>query len=245
MVEKLKRVLILPDLHAPFHDKTAWKLVLQAAKAFEWDTIVSLGDFYDCYSVSRYVKDPKIKASFDEEIEKGRKLCLEPLNRIPCRQKLIVLGNHEERPRDYLKDKAPEIYTKFDKEDWLGFRSTGWDVYEYHDHARMGKLLFTHEVGASGALAVLNAVQGNIVTGHDHQLNYVVRGTALGIMHVSATFGWLGDRDHAKYMHSIKAMRNWALGFGYGYVRDNGWVYLKPATIIKNSVVVEGRLFTA
>lgn len=241
----LKRLLIAPDIHAPYHDKRAFKLFLKVAAALPWDILLLLGDVYDCYAVSRYVKDPNKEVSLHKELLLGREMVLEPLNKLRIERKIVTLGNHEVRPEDYLKDKAVAVYDKFYEEDWLGFRSTGWEVYEYHRHVKVGKLIATHDVAASGALAVLNAVQSNIVTGHDHQLNYVVRGTALGITHVSATFGWLGDIKHAEYMHSIKAMRNWALGFGYGYVEPSGVVHLRPAPIVKYKTVVEGKLFEA
>ena len=245
MTDELKRVLILPDLHAPYHDKRAWRLFLQVAKAFEWYAFISLGDFYDAYAVSRYVKDPRKEASLRKEIQLGKRLCLDPLNAIDFERKIITLGNHDVRPATYLQEKAPAVYDEFMEGDWYGFKSTGWEIHNYHDHATLGKLIATHDVAASGALAVLNAVQDNIVTGHDHQLNYVVRGTALGVMHVSATFGWMGDVDHAEYMHSLKARRNWALGFGYGYMEPSGVMHLRPAPIVKYKTVVEGRLFQA
>lgn len=83
-----------------------------------------------------------------------------------------------------------------------------------------------------------------MVTGHDHAINYCVRGNATGEAHVSPTFGWLGDRDKVDYMHKIKAYRDWALGFGIGYLGDNGYIYLVPVPIVDYTCVVEGRLFT-
>jgi predicted phosphodiesterase len=242
--DHLRRILFLSDLHCPYHDRRAFALFLQVAHAFQWDTLVSIGDFYDCYSVSSYTKDPRKEASLKRELAQGRKDCLVPLNKVKVRRKLLLKGNHDIRPDSYLKEKAPEWYEVFLEQDWFGFKSSGWEVYEYRHHASIGKLILTHDVAANGALAVLNAVQDNVVTGHDHQINYVIRGTALGVTHVSATFGWMGDMNHAEYMHNIKAMRNWSLGFGVGYLRPNGYIYLVPVPIIKGSCVVEGRLFT-
>ena len=57
-------------------------------------------------------------------------------------------------------------------------------------------------------------------------------------------FGWLGDVRQVDYMFRVKANRDWALGFGVGYVRDNGFVYLQPVPIVEGSCCVEGKLFT-
>jgi hypothetical protein len=220
-------------------------LVLKVGEAFEWDTLISLGDFYDMYAACKYVKDPRRLPSLKDELDKGRKECLDRLNKqVKAKRKKITLGNHDIRAYERLKEKAPELYSQCLKEDWLGFHSSGWEVFDYRDYAQMGKLFITHEVAANGAEKVLNAVQNNIVSGHDHQINYLIRGTALGDYHVSATFGWLGDIEHADYMHKLKAQRKWALGFGVGYLRDNGMIYLQPVPIVEGSCVVEGKLFT-
>jgi len=218
---------------------------MQVALAFEWYGLLNLGDFYDQYSVSRYVKDPSKLASFHKEIKQAKRECLDPLNKVGFKRKKITLGNHDLRIIAYLKEKAPALIEKVFEEDWLGFKSTGWEVYNYHDYTNVRKLLATHEVGASGSLAVLNAVQDNVVTAHDHKINYIVKGTAKGILHVSATFGWLGDTKHAEYMHTLKARREWAPGFGYAHERRNGYMYVHPVPMVNYSCVVEGKLFTA
>jgi hypothetical protein len=240
----LKRGLILPDLHAPYHNRAGFALFMKVARSFQWDYLVSIGDFYDCYSVSRYIKHPKKEWRLYEELTLAKQQCLSPLNGLGIKNRVITLGNHDTRPDTFLQEKAPEVYTQFVQDDWLGFRSTGWTVIDYKQNTTIGKALFTHEVGETGALAVLNAVQDNVVTGHDHQMNYIVRGNAKGILHVSATFGWLGDPDHASYMFSIKAKRKWAPGFGVFYVRRSGHIYLTPVPIVDETCVVEGRFFT-
>lgn len=244
MSKTLRSILFLSDLHAPYHNKPAWKLFLRVARELDWWALVSIGDFYDQYCISRYVKDPRKMRDFYREIQAGRTACLDPLNKIGFHRKIVTLGNHDIRHDTFLRERAPELYNQCVNEDWLGFASTGWQVVPYQQHTTLGKLLLSHEVGATGAHAVLNAVQDNIVTGHDHRMCYVVQGTATGVLHVSATFGWLGDAEHASYMHSIRQKRNWAPGFGYGYLEPNGVIHLRPAPIIARRVVVEGRLFT-
>ena len=47
----------------------------------------------------------------------------------------------------------------------------------------------------------------------------------------------VGDVRQVDYMFRVKANRDWALGFGVGYVRDNGFVYLQPVPIVEGVVV--------
>ena len=62
---------------------------------------------------------------------------------------------------------------------------------------------------------------------------YIVEGNSVGENKVSAQFGWLGDVREADYMHRVKALKNWSLGFGIGYLDpQTGVVYLAPAPII-------------
>lgn len=71
------------------------------------------------------------------------------------------------------------------------------------------------------------------LSGNTHRLEYFVTGTARGIPHVGASFGWLGDATKADYMHAIKAKRDWALGFGLAtHDLDTGCLYVQPVPII-------------
>jgi hypothetical protein len=85
--------------------------------------------------------------------------------------------------------------------------------------------------------------QGNIeLSGNTHRISYMVEGNAKGESHVGASFGWLGDVTKTDYMHKVKANRDWALGFGIGYLRPDGIVHIVPVPIIKYSCIIEGEL---
>ncbi len=240
---ELKRVLIIPDTHAPYNDMKAWGLVMRVAEAFEWDTCLILGDFFDFYAVSAHSKDPLRLGQLEDELDQARPL-IHALNRVPFKQRIFCMGNHEQRLDRYLMDHAPALWRTVYEKDLLGLGEGGWRVVKYREDTTLGRLHATHDVGSQGALAVLNAYQDNVVSGHDHQMTYVVRGNAKGVAHVSATFGWLGDINRVDYMHKLKVRRNWVLGFGVGYLRPNGFIYLQPVPIVEYSAVVEGKLFT-
>jgi hypothetical protein len=108
----------------------------------------------------------------------------------------------------------------------------------------VGRLYNTHCVGnSSNAAKAFADYQDNVVTHHNHAIDYMVRGNAKGIPHVSATFGWLGDVSKVDYLHKVKARKNWALGFGVGYLEANGCIHLQPVPLVNYRVVVEGKLF--
>lgn len=222
--------------------------MLKAAKSFKPKHLICLGDLADCYSISSHSKDPARKSRIEEEIAVVRK-ALDELDALGAKNKIFVAGNHEDRLRRYLQDKAPELFGLIDIPQLFQLRERGWVYIPYKAHGRLGKLHLTHDVGNSGRNATfvaLDTYQHSVVTGHSHRLQYIVEGNAVGEFKLSAQFGWLGDISKIDYLHQAKAAKNWALGFGYGYVDPtSGIVYLTPAPIVKYTVVVEGKLYRA
>lgn len=242
--DKLERVLILPDTHVPYEDKRAWALLLQVIKAVQFQKIIILGDFWDCYSVSAHAKDPNRIHLIEQELEQvnGR---LDELDASGAKEKFYIEGNHEFRLPRQLQDKLPQLYNIVRVEKLLKLKERGWQYIPYMDDMKAGLVYATHCVGSSSsAQKAFLDYQDNVLTGHNHAMDYIVRGNAKGIAHVSATFGWLGDVRAVDYMHKVKARKNWVLGFGVGYLRpSNGFMYLVPVPLVDYSVCVEGKLF--
>ena len=187
---------------------------------------------------------PTREKSWKKESAYGKRL-LKELTNVPCRQRIIIKGNHEKWLEKILADKVPALYEEVMSKTK---HPDGWKVVEYMNSTRIGKLHVTHDVGHSGINSTpqsLAACGDNIVIGHNHNLTYVVRGTAKGDSHVGASFGWLGDYRKIDYRHRMKARREWVLGFGVGYLREGGIVHVQPVPIIRYSCVLEGRLFRA
>jgi hypothetical protein len=246
----LEPIVIVPDVHRPYHDKTAWALFLRVAKSMRPTHLICIGDFADFYSVSSHSKDPRRALRLSEEIADVR-VGLSELDALGATHKKFIGGNHCDRLTRYLADKAPELFGMIDIPDLFQLRARGWDYTPYKQHAELGKANFTHDVGVSGRNAsfrALDTFQHTIVTGHAHRFQYIVEGNALGEAKLSAQFGWLGDAEQVDYMHRVNVLTNWALGFGVGYVQpQSGIVYLVPVPIVRvgrdYTCVVNGQLF--
>lgn len=245
----LERVFFFPDVHAPFHSEAAWRLTIDALADFKADTVVTLGDFVDFFSISRWSKDPARALSLAQEVGLAQGMLDEIVERTPGARRIYLGGNHEDRLQRYLQDKAPELFEFIDVPQLLHLPERGFEYVPYKQSIQMGKLNITHDVGTAGRYAVykaLDAFQAPVVTVHTHRLAYVVEGDATGGSQVSAQFGWLGDVEQIDYMHRVTAMRNWALGFGYGYIdRASGYCYLTPVPIVNGTCIVEGRFYGA
>lgn len=244
----LRRVLILPDTHSPYHDKRAWRLVMKVGHEFKPHTLVHLGDLADCYAVSAHSKDPSRTLSLADEIELVRELRAE-MDSLGAKRKVFVEGNHEDRLKRYLQDKAPELFGLVDADRLLGLSENGWEFVPYRQSAQVGKVHFTHDTGTTGKYSTMRALetfQHSVCVGHNHAMQYMVVGDATGDYQVGAQFGWLGDIEQVDYMHRIRVRRSWALGFGTGYHdTQSGMVFLVPHPIVDYRACVEGKVYSA
>lgn len=244
---KLLPGLILPDLHAPYHDHRALRLVHQVGRALRPSWLVVIGDLADCYSVSSHDKDPKRANRMDWELDVCNRV-LDELDALGATTKLYIEGNHEDRLRRLVMTK-PELAGMLTIPRELKLRERGWAFTPYKEHTRLGKVHYTHDVGAASRTAIfrsLDLYQHSIVTGHTHRMMYVVENNALGTgAKVAASFGWLGDVGQIDYMNKAKARSSWALGFGVGYLEPaSGYTYLVPVPILPDySCMVNGVLY--
>lgn len=242
---KLKTGLIIPDCHHPFEDKRAWQLLLKVGKALKPDTIVTMGDFLDLFSVSAHDKDPTRRLGLKEEVDYAKERISE-LDDLGASTKVFLAGNHEWRLERYLMQKAPELFTSLKIQELLGLAAGGWKYIPYKEHVQIGKLYLTHDCGKAGASAhndARDAFEGSVVIGHTHRLAYAVKGNVKNKPHFGAMVGWLGDARAADYMFKVRAARDWTLGFGVAYWEPSGIVHFQPIPIVDYRVVVNGKLF--
>ena len=204
---KLEKILFVPDVHVPYHDKDAFNLMLKAAKIFKPDHTIILGDFADFYGVSSHSKDPNRALKLKEEIE-ATKDALDQVKAIGAKNNVFVSGNHEDRLERYLRDKAPELFNFISIPKILELKEKGFSYTPYKRAYKIGKLNITHDTGVAGRFAhykALDTFQHNIIIGHTHRLGYAVEGNAQGERHITAMFGWLGDVNEIDYMNQVKA----------------------------------------
>ena len=241
----LQKVLFIPDTHCPYHDRRAYDLVERVAERVRFDRCVIGGDFPDFYAVSSHSKDPGRRETFLDEVHETKKL-LRRVESWGFKELDYIEGNHENRLDRYIADKAAELHGCINTDELLELSDHGWRITKYKDHTLIGKAYATHDLGKAGDNAVKDALasyQDNVIINHTHRMQYRVEGNAKGVPHVGASFGWLGDVTKVDYMYRVRANRDWALGFGVGYLRENGFIYLQPVPIVQYSVVVEGQLF--
>ena len=111
-----KHILVLSDIHVPYHDKGALTTALEYGDKFQPDCILLLGDIIDFYSISRFDTNPE-ERDLAREICALRELLAHLGARFPKARLVYKLGNHDERWWTYLWRKAPELvglnFTRF------------------------------------------------------------------------------------------------------------------------------------
>jgi len=236
--------LLVPDSHVPNEHKGAFSLLLKAGKLLRPDAVVLLGDFADCESLSAHEPTHTRGARFfRDEVAKVR-------SRLNCLRSLgasklhYVKGNHEWRLERYLASNAPALDGLVDLDTLLGLSDSGWEVTEYRETLKLGKLNITHDTGSAGVNAHRTASRdymGSAIIGHTHRMAYEVSGRPNGLPVLAAMFGWLGDPKKVDYVHQAKSAA-WAHGFGVAYFDSNGIAHVQPVPIINGTCCVQGRI---
>lgn len=246
----LKRALIIPDTHIPYHDKRAYKLMIKAAKDIKPDEIVILGDYADFYCVSSHTKDPSVFGLLIDEVDAVNKHLDELDDLFPKAKKIFIQGNHEFRFERYLQDKAPALFGITSVEHLLKINlRSNWKFINYGPRQKykvLGSYLTArHEPLSSSAKATATKALCSLVYGHIHRIE---ESHIVGLddkNHVCFSVGWLGDKTLDKIYSYVKGHHQWQMGFGIVSVDDDsGYFYHEKIHILDNyTCVVDGKLY--
>ncbi len=108
-VLNVNRVLILNDIHLPYHDVAALTAALNYGLAKKVDCVIINGDLVDFHTVSHYQKDPEARP-FKEERESAKAFLARLRALFPKARIIYKEGNHDERLGNFVRQKAMEIY---------------------------------------------------------------------------------------------------------------------------------------
>ncbi len=244
---EVQSALLVPDVHVPFHDLNAWKVLLKVAKSRKWSHVIQLGDFGDYYSMSRHLKSPARRAiMLHDEVAAITEAYAELMQATPGAEHIAIFGNHEFRFERYLAHNAPELFESIRLHKILGLEDAGWKWVQYKKFYKLGRVIFTHNVkekaGPYAHRHALTTAHANIVIGHTHRMAIQYEGSLEG-PHVGAMLGWLGSSEAAEeYVDDLSLQIDPVLGFGIMYHWDNKKRFrLDAVPIVKNECCVPER----
>lgn len=109
LVMKRERIVMINDVHVPFHDPDTWKSVMAGIRDMKPDKVIIGGDFVDFYSVSRFDKDPRRHLYLESEVGQARVLLKDLRRAVPNAQIQYFAGNHEDRLQKYINSNAGQL----------------------------------------------------------------------------------------------------------------------------------------
>ena len=107
--KSLERMLVISDIHIPYHNAPALKKALEYGKEKNIDSILINGDFIDFAPLSYFTKDPYTKMNLSSDLDMTRKILQIIRNTFPNIPIYYKHGNHEDWLEKYLMNKAPEL----------------------------------------------------------------------------------------------------------------------------------------
>lgn len=184
-----RHILVLSDLHYPYHDPVAIECALSFGDRFKPDAILVNGDLIDFERISRFDYDAH-GPSTDDSIGMVRTFWHHVRKRFPRAKRFWKFGNHDERMELYIMRNAEEatLSTRTKWRDDAGVTEHGVTVISEKRPVMLGKLrvLHGHEKG-KGVFNPVNQARGaflrlvsSVLEGHGHRTSEHTERTADG-----------------------------------------------------------------
>jgi hypothetical protein len=237
------RVICIPDVHLPHHDKRAWHAALNlvADQQRKNTHTVQLGDLADNESFGRHGKTFGSQHNPDRDLkivsrESGN------LTSAAGGDVTFLLGNHDAWILKYLALNAPNAEGLMRPlNEILGYEHA---PVPYQKPFWIGRVAYLHDVGFAGANATrqtLEAVGHCCVHGHTHRAALEYSGSADGERWFAMGCGWLGDVSKITYMAPSKT-RFWQTGIGIVDYHD-GLAFARFLPFVRGRFVLDGKTY--
>lgn len=171
-------ILLISDLHIPYHNIPAITIALDYGKAQKVNTIFINGDLIDMHQVSKFESDPK-KRSIKQEFDATREFLTQLRKAFPKASIYWLKGNHCIRWEKFLYSKVREIWDDdyFFLEERLQLNSVNVKILDDKVLVKAGKLSITHGHHIfKGAFTPVNPSRGaflrakqSLIVGHLHR----------------------------------------------------------------------------
>ena len=174
-------ILLISDLHIPYHDIDAITIALSYGKEHKVNTIFINGDLIDNSQVSRFEKDMK-KRSVKQEFDATKEFLVQLRNLFPVASIYWLKGNHCIRWEKFLEQKVREIWddSYFHLEERLQLNEQKIQILDDTVLVKAGKLSITHGhhifkgifVPVSPARGAFLRAKQSVIVGHLHRASF-------------------------------------------------------------------------
>lgn len=173
-------ILLISDLHIPYHDINAITMAIDYGIKEKVNTIFINGDLIDFYGVSKFEKDPR-KRSIKEEFDATKQFLRSLRQAFPTQLIYWLKGNHDIRYEKWLMTKVYEVFDDeyFHLEQRLRLNEEKIFLVDDDVLVKAGKLSITHGHHImKGFFAPVNSARGafmkakqSVIIGHVHKVS--------------------------------------------------------------------------
>lgn len=233
-------VLVLNDIHIPYHNREALILALRYGHEHKVNAIILNGDVTDCYQISRFSKKPTAP-SLKTELDTTRQILQAIRDKFPNAKIIWKDGNHDERLELYIRNQAPALYDLDERPTMrtlLGLDKLRIDYVTDKRIIKVGKLnvIHGHEIlSGAGAVNLARTVRlkanANVMFGHFHKTQEDISTNIEHETTGSWAVGCLCDLS-PDYM----PINGWNLGFARVQTEQGGNFEVENRKIIGNAI---------
>ena len=204
--KSISKVLLLSDIHFPYHDEKALTTALKYGQKEGVDAVFINGDLIDFYQLSFHEKDPRV-TSIADELEMTRDFFDSLKKAFPKALIYYIPGNHEHRLERYLRVKAPELLDiqEFRIDILLKLGEKGIHYLAHGTKCYFGKLLVEHgdkmkgSGGVNPARSLFAKLKRHAICGHFHRTSEATEKVYDGDVVVTYSTGCLCELE-PRYM---------------------------------------------
>jgi Icc-related predicted phosphoesterase len=159
-----KRILVISDLHIPYHREDSFEFLKEIKKEYKPDTIVNIGDEIDCHALSFHDHNPDL-ASAGHELVRAKDFIKELESIFP--EMTLLDSNHSSLVyRRAIKSGIPRGYLK-EYNEFLNVKKWNWVDNLTLSLPNKQRCFFTH--GISADVTKVSQINGmSCVQGHSH-----------------------------------------------------------------------------
>jgi predicted phosphodiesterase len=234
-------ILVISDLHIPYHDINAVTIAMKYGIDNKVNTIFINGDLMDFHGLSRFEKDPR-KRSVKDEFDATKQFLIALREAFPTQEIYWLKGNHCIRYEKWLMTKVYEVFDDeyYHLEQRLALNDQRIKLIDDKVLVKIGKLAITHGHHVMrGFFAPVNSARGawmkakqSVLIGHVHKVSNHVEVNLDGHSYGCWSTGSLCE---LKPDYSPLAS-NYQHGFAHVIVEDSG------DFSVKNHQIINGRL---
>lgn len=231
-----KRIMVISDLHIPYHHKDSFKFLAAVKRSFKPTRVINIGDEVDNHGISFHNTDPDLLSPGDELIE-AQKYCKKLEKMFP--EMDLVHSNHGSL--SYRRGKAGGIPRHFLKE-YNEVLEVG-DGWKWHDEivvkvTHKQDIIFKHQFSAN-ILKSAEQMGCSCVQGHYHSKFELAYTSSPRCINWGMTVGCLIDTKALAFEYNKLQLKRPILGIG---LIEEGQPRLQPMYLDGNGNWT-GRLF--